>query len=80
MRTPEQTIRTYLDSPTAVGQYIALPALQLMGSPDLFKNFLARFQTQMIRVVQAEPASRLSQLRGRQSFQRRLRRDGHENW
>ena len=39
-------------SPSAVGQYVSFPSLQLVGSAYLIKGLLTGFQTQVIGVVQ----------------------------
>lgn len=56
-------------SPTAVGQYISFPSLQLMRSANLLKDLLTWFQAKVIGVVQTQVASRLGQLFWCETFQ-----------
>jgi hypothetical protein len=66
------------NTPSTISQDIVIPALELMCSSNALQDILPRLQTQMIRVIQTQPASRRLQLLWSQAFERRLRRNGHE--
>lgn len=66
-------------SPSAVGQQIPIPPLQLMCSTHCIQYFLPRLQPKMICVIQTEHTPCFSQLIVGQAFKRCLCRDGHED-
>lgn len=61
-------------------QKIMLPTLQPMRTTNLIQHRLSRLQSQVVRVVEAEPAARGLELRGRQALEAALRGHGHEDW
>lgn len=78
-RSAWASLRNVLILPSAVGQEIAIPSLQLMSSAYCVEHFLARFQSEVICIVQAEHAPCIAQLVVCQAFEGSLRRDGHED-
>jgi hypothetical protein len=60
-------------------QEIMLPALQPVRAADLVQHRLPGLQTQVVRVVEAQPAARGLELLGRQALEAALRGHGHED-
>ena len=57
------------NSPTAVRQDIAIPSLQDVRPSDFLQSLLARFESQMICIVETEVTSSPSQLFGCKSLE-----------
>jgi hypothetical protein len=56
-----------------------LPTLEPVGPTDAIQHRLPRLQSQMIRIVQAKPTSRILELLIRQPLDTSLRRHRHED-
>lgn len=65
--------------PTAVRQDVSIPSLQLMCAANLLQHFLSRFQTEVVCIIQAQLAAGRGELIVRETFQRRLGGNGHED-
>lgn len=65
--------------PTAIRQDIPIPSLQPVRAANLVQHLLSRLQTEVIRIIQAQLAAALGELVIRETFQRRLGRNGHED-
>lgn len=65
--------------PSAICQDIVVPSLELVRTADRVEDFLSRFETEVIGVVEAEPASCALELLGCEALERCLGRNRHEN-
>jgi hypothetical protein len=55
------------------------PRLELVRAAHGIQRRLAGLETEMVRIVQTQPATRLLELVGREALERRLRGHGHED-
>lgn len=68
-----------MNVPAAVSEDIVIPSLEFVSAAYGIEHILTRLQSQVICIVQTQPAARLFKLLWRDSLQRRLGRNGHEN-
>ena len=56
-----------------------LPSLKLVSPADGIQDLLARLETKVVCIIQAESAAGILELLGSEAFERRLGGHGHED-
>ena len=69
----------YRNSPTTIREDVAIPSLQEMCPSNFFERFLSGLESQMVRVVETEIATGLSQLLWCKSLECGLSGNWHEH-